>query len=129
MVTARREVLRLRRAVAMVERGGRVLVERREGELLGGLWEPPGVELEDGQVAGPALRARLRALGIPARLEDTGTRVKHTITHRRIEVEVWRATPIAANARGAGGVRWVKASKPGVALTALAQRLIDEARD
>ena len=127
----RRAVTHLRRAVAIVERGGRTLVERREGALLAGLWEPPGVELESGARAGASLTARLRALGVRARLEDTGARVRHTITHRRIEVEVWRAAaekPGAPAPRTAGRdrVRWIRGRERGIALTALARKVMGE---
>ena len=110
-VVERRATVKLRRAIALVTWRGRVLVERLSGSLLDGLWEPPGVELEDGEEAGPLLEARLRALGVRARLRDTGERVKHTITHRRIEVEVWvddhcaRLDPVAAHQARASGRR------------------------
>lgn len=86
----RRATVRLRRAVALVEWRGKWLLERLEGSLLDGLWEPPGVMLEDEEPAGAPLREKLASLGVAARLADTGERVKHAITHRRIEVEVWR---------------------------------------
>jgi len=114
---------RVRRAVALIARAGRVLMTRREGALLDGLWEPPGVELADGMAAKPALVALLRALGLPARLAASGERVRHTITHRRIEVEVWRGTLTDAPPRGSKRVRWVSAKSPEVAVTALGRRL------
>lgn len=119
----RRAVVRRRRAVALVERGGRVLVERLAGARLAGLWEPPGVELGRGRGARGPLAARLRALGLPARLADSGRRVTHAITHHRIEVEVWRAAPAAFPPAGPG-LRWVAPGRPEVALTALARRLL-----
>ena len=120
-VAPRRATVAVRRAIALVSWRGRWLVERRSGELLHGMWEPPGVELSNGVDAGAALRARLRALGIAARLEDSGERVKHTITHRRIEVEVWRGELRASPPRRAA-LRLVEPSAPNVALTALAAR-------
>jgi len=59
----RRAGERLRQAVVLIERRGRMLVTRRAGPLLAGLWEPPGVELEgagSARPAGPRSSARLR---------------------------------------------------------------------
>jgi A/G-specific adenine glycosylase len=59
----RRAGERLRQAVVLIERRGRLLVTRRGGPLLAGLWEPPGVELEGGgsaRSAGPRWSARPR---------------------------------------------------------------------
>lgn len=120
---ARRAVVRVRRAVALVESGGRWLVEQRDGDLLAGLWEPPGVELASGELAGPALERRLRALGVRARLSDTGERVRHTITHRRIEVELWRGRVIGGAARP--GKKMVSPERSArLALSALGRRLL-----
>ena len=128
----RRAVVQVRRAVALVERDGKMLMERRSGALLDGMWEPPGVEMNGERGAGPSLRAALARLGVRARLRRTDSAVRHTITHRAIVVEVWRGEPLAATpgARAAklraprgGGARWVDPARPGVPLTALARKL------
>jgi A/G-specific adenine glycosylase len=121
-VPVRRATERRRRAVALIERGGRMLVVRRSGPLLEGLWEPPGVDLEPGVRARHALAAELARHGVRARLEPTGHVLRHTITHRAIEVEVWRAHPIGAPPR-APRRRYVDAGTRRVALTALARKL------
>ncbi len=118
----RRATETVRRAVALIERRGRVLMERREGALLAGLWEPPGVELANGAPAAPALRAALARRGLRARLAATGDLLRHTITHRAISVEVWRGAPLGATPRSAR-LRWVDPARPAVPLTALARRL------
>lgn len=126
-VPARRPTVAMRRAVVLVRRANRVLLVRREGALLAGLWEPPGVELRDGEPAGPALTRELRRLGVRASLADTGRVVRHTITHRRIAVEVWtgEARAGAGCARGAMALaKWVDAGRPAVALTALGRRVV-----
>ncbi|TMQ73850.1 MAG: A/G-specific adenine glycosylase [Candidatus Eisenbacteria bacterium] len=110
------------RAVALIARGGRVLMARREGPLLTGLWEPPGVELTGHASPVRALRPALARLGLKARLAPAGRTVRHTITHRAITVEVWRGTLTGAAPRRAG-LRWVDPARPGVPLTALARRL------
>ena len=121
-VVARRAPETVRRAVALIERRGRVLMERREGALLSGLWEPPGVELANGTAPAHALRGTLARLGVRARLADTGRAVRHTITHRVITAEVWEGAISGAMPRRAH-LRWVDPRRPGVPLTALARKL------
>jgi A/G-specific adenine glycosylase len=118
---ARRAGERVRRAIAILTRGGRMLVARREGSLLDRLWEPPGVDLSAREPAEKALEARLASLGVNATLTDTGRRVRHTITHRSIEVELWRAVSRRAP-RESPTLRWADAEKRELALTALARR-------
>ncbi len=112
----------VRRAVALIERRGQVLMERREGALLAGLWEPPGVELADGASPRGVLQAALAALGLRARVSHTGRTVHHTITHRAISVEVWRGT-LEGRAPRTARVRWVDPRGQSVPLTALARKL------
>jgi A/G-specific adenine glycosylase len=119
---ARRTSERQRRAVAWIERRGRVLVTPRRGALLDGLWEPPGVELDPGADARRALAARLRALGVRARLIDSGARVRHTITHRTIDVELWRGDARPAP-RAGRALRWADPKERALALTALTRKL------
>jgi hypothetical protein len=121
----RRPTVEVRRALAVIERRGRVLMVRREGRLLAGLWEPPGVELSDGDDPKRRLAALLGRLGVRARLVRTGRIVRHTITHHRIQVELWRGTPQGRFA-ARPGLRWIDATRPGVALTALARRSVSE---
>jgi hypothetical protein len=100
-----------------------MLVARREGRLLDRLWEPPGVDLEPREPAAKALAARLASLGVSATLTDTGRRVRHTITHRSIEVELWQAMPRRGpSPRSSATLRWADVGKREIALTALARR-------
>jgi ADP-ribose pyrophosphatase YjhB (NUDIX family) len=103
-----------------------MLMVRRERPPNLGLWEPPTVELRDGEDPGPALRRALRALGVRARLTTTGHLVRHGITHHAIEVEVWRASPSTRAAPA--GARYVDPRRPRVALTGLARRLAERPR-
>jgi A/G-specific adenine glycosylase len=121
-VARRRATETMRRAVALIERRGRVLMERREGALLAGLWEPPGVELANGAAPAVALRAALASIGVRARLSDAGRVVRHTITHRAITVEVWQGA-LTGPAPRTARLRWVDPARPGVPLTALARKL------
>jgi len=122
-VPARRAGEKVRQAVVLIERRGRVLVVRREGPLLAGLWEPPGVELAPRRSARRALDARLAGLGLRARLAPAGTTIRYAITHREITAEVWRGEPAGSLPRSAR-LRWVDPREPGVALTALAKKVV-----
>jgi A/G-specific adenine glycosylase len=129
-VPARARTRRVRWAAALIRRGDRVLMTRREGPLLAGLWEPPVVELEGGDdraTAKRALVAALRRLGVVARLEPSAAVVRHAITHRAIEVEVWEGVAGAEKARGRArsrsDARWVAARAPGLPITGLARKL------
>jgi A/G-specific adenine glycosylase len=124
---ARRAVERLRRAVVVIERRGKVLMTRRRGALLEGLWEPPGVDLPAGVDSGTRLRAALARLGLEARICDTGRRVRHVITHRAIDVEVWEGALEGAGAT-AGACRWIDPRERNVGHTALAARLAGRSR-
>ena len=121
-VPARRVGEKVRQAVVLVERRGRMLVARREGPLLAGLWEPPGVELAPRRSARAALRARLAGLGLRARLAPAGQTIRYTITHRNITAEVWRGE-VDGSVRLPARLRWVDPRRPGVALTALAKKV------
>jgi A/G-specific adenine glycosylase len=125
-VVSRRATVRLRRAVALIERNGRVLMTQRRGALLDGLWEPPGVDLEPREHAHSKLADELSRFGVKADLAFTGQILKHTITHRSIEVEVWRGTTATALARAhsaRGLTRYVDARHGSAPLTALAKKL------
>jgi A/G-specific adenine glycosylase len=121
---ARRATERVRRAIAWVERRGRVLVVKREGPLLDGMWEPPGVELAGRERAAAALAERLAGLGVRGSLRPTHERVRHTITHRDITVEVWRCAPDEAPLRSSASLRWVAPGDMSLALTALARKVL-----
>ena len=92
--------------IAMVERRGRILMQRRSGTgTMEGLWELPVIGS-----TGPAAPVdgltplKLRRLNLL-------TEVKHTITYRRIAVEVYRAR-LLSEPRGES-YRWVAAGGVG----------------
>ncbi len=123
-VAERRAPVRVRRAVACVRHGDRLLLVRREGALLDGLWEPPGVELARGEDAAAALAGLLADLGVRARLAFAGRKVRHSITHRDITVEVWEGRLSGAAPRATARRRWETPGSRTLALTALAARLL-----
>ncbi len=135
----RKATERVHWAAAVVRRGTRILVTRRRGTLLDGMWEPPFVEVDgsaDPRAVGRRLTRVLGALGIRVPLTDTHLRLRHRITHRDIVVAPWTgAVPAAApqvdrgherRTRGAG-IRWVNPDRPGVALTGIARKLMRSA--
>ena len=121
-VAQRRERVAVRRALAWIERGGRVLLAQQAGALLAGLWEPPGVELAPGADARAALARHLRSLGLRVRLRDSGVRVQHAITHRAIRVECWDGA-LAGPAPRRGSLRFADPADRDSAVTALTARL------
>ena len=123
-VPPRRASVRLARAVVRVERAGRVLMVRRSGPLLDGLWEPPGVDLDRGEPAEPSLARALASLGLRGTLVATPVRIRHTITHRAIEAQVWRLEPRRPLPRAGTRFRWVAPGERDVALSALARRVL-----
>ena len=83
--------------VALVRRGETfLLVQRPEGTLLSGMWELPTTE-DGGTVA--ALAARVEAaIGVRVKLPRTPVRAfKHSITNRRITVQVHEVSLAAAD--------------------------------
>lgn len=124
----RRAVVRVRRAMAVIEHDGRVLLAKREGAHLDGLWEPPSVELARGDDAVARLTERLAELGVRATLRATTQRFAHTITHHAIDVRVWRGTLRGRAPRGNARVRWASRTGGALALTALATRVLAAGR-
>lgn len=125
--TPRRASVKVRRAVALIVRGDRVWVSRRDASINEGLWEPPTVELAAGAEAAPALRAMLRGLGMRANLAPAGAKVRHGIMQQSIEVEVWRGEVASAPGpapRGSASGRWVSPESPSVPMTGLGRKLL-----
>jgi A/G-specific adenine glycosylase len=75
-------------ALVLESTAGVLLARRKEGELFGGLWEPPSVESDVGKIGSLAAR-----LGVPrARIVPAGE-VVHVLSHRRLVVSVSRGLP------------------------------------
>jgi len=93
-------------AAALVQRDGRVLLARRpEGRLLDRMWELPQTSLD--AVGQPDLSGELRQrYGLRVSLGPLVVRARHAITHRRINLEGYRArlhSPVPESDR----FRWV----------------------
>jgi A/G-specific adenine glycosylase len=121
-VPERRRPAVVRRAVVVIERGGRWLMTPRDGNLLGGLWEPPGVDVSGNTDATRrALRRVLSSLGVRARIDPTGQRARHTLSHRDFRVDLWRGVTIGALPRSAK-LRLIDPGSPARPVTGLVPR-------
>lgn len=81
---------RVHRQVAIVESQGTVLLYRRPdtSEVLPGMWELPWVESRGRTHSGEKFAERYGGNWL---IEDRLGKVRHAITDRRFEIEVWRA--------------------------------------
>ncbi|MCJ7543534.1 MAG: NUDIX domain-containing protein, partial [Phycisphaerae bacterium] len=99
-------------AAAVVERGGRILIGRRQAEgLLGGLWELPGGKVAAGET--PARAARREAaeeLGIRVRVLGALATVRHAYSHFRVTLHAFRCRYVSGRPRAIGceAFRWVR---------------------
>ena len=118
---ARPAVVEQEASYALFERNGQLLLGRRPPGLLGGLWEFPGERVPKSSLAA-VLTAKL---GASARLGPAMARVRHAITHHRIEATLYRATVKARILpRGYSELCWTAISGLGkVPLTAAARKL------
>ncbi len=79
-------------AAACVLRDGRALLLRRNGRLLGGLWEFPCAEGKTPGAARRNLALRARRLGVRLTGSSLG-QARHTVVNRRLSIEVFPARP------------------------------------
>jgi A/G-specific adenine glycosylase len=102
-------------AVALVRRGGRLLLVRRPATgLLANLWTLPGGEVCDGQPHEPQLRLRVKeTAGIDVRVGRRLETLRHTFSHRRWRVHIYTAyvARAAAAPKRRPDVCWVTPSK------------------
>ena len=89
-LAARAAATERRFVVAVLERGGKVLVRQRPAKAVNaGLWEFPNEELTELKADGRTAAAQW--LGLPASALTALKPVKHTITRYRITLDVFRA--------------------------------------
>ena len=93
-----------------------------EGRILRGLWLPPLAELEESQ--SPARRAAELVPGLQWTQGETGSPVRHTITHRRIEVVPVRFVADGFDSLGEGW-RWADPLDPEVPTSSLLAKLFE----
>ena len=127
VLPARRKQEREHRRVAVVRRGGRLLVVRRpdSAELLAGIWELPWVPATAEDEAGSAARAFAARYGGTWKVASPAGRIRHAMTYRAIEVAVcagqWsesrramahgQAADEVAEAAEAGALQWVSSAE------------------
>jgi A/G-specific adenine glycosylase len=84
----------LRLAVAVCQRSGEVLLGMREEKgLFGGLWELPCAELAPRAGPSQVMSALRGTLGASIRLGEALGSVHRTLTHRELELSLYRVTP------------------------------------
>ncbi|MCO6438214.1 MAG: A/G-specific adenine glycosylase [Phycisphaerae bacterium] len=99
-------------SVAAIQSGGRMLVRRRpRGGLWSGLWEFPSRECREGGTGIDSLRELLHALGIEPSFIHSPLHVRHQLTHRALDFEVFRCDVCSAAPSESGNrmtqFRWV----------------------
>jgi A/G-specific adenine glycosylase len=100
-------------AAAFVPGAGRALLRRREGSLLGGMWEFPSATGATPAQALRRLRRQLSALGARLTAVHPVGRAGHTVVHRRLAIRVYPAElelPAAARFARRAGHRWFRAA-------------------
>jgi A/G-specific adenine glycosylase len=109
-------------AACLIDQDGSWLLRKvDEGPVLRGLWLPPLAELDDGD--DPAsLADRLLPFQWMSEAE-VAPPVRHTITHRKIEVIPVRAVASSAELPS-GDWRWVDPEDPGIPTSSLLQKLV-----
>jgi len=80
-----------RQAVGVVFRGSRVLIVRRpENGLLGGLWEFPSGDIDNGESPEAAcVRIMREQAGLDVTVTSLLTRIRHTYSHFRLKADVF----------------------------------------
>ncbi|MFN3928812.1 MAG: A/G-specific adenine glycosylase [Thermoflexus sp.] len=95
----------------IIQDGDRVLIAQRPPQgMLGGLWEFPGGKVEPGEDLEDCLKRELQEeLGIEVEVEEQVMTIRHTYTHMRITLHVFRCRWIGGTPQpiGCADVRWV----------------------
>jgi A/G-specific adenine glycosylase len=98
-------------AVAVVHRGGRILIGRRHARgLLGGLWELPGGKVRHGEPLAVAVRRETaEEMGIRVRVLGPVATVRHAYSHFRVTLHAFRCRYVSGRCRAIGceAFRWV----------------------
>jgi hypothetical protein len=83
------------------------------------------VDLAGHEPAERALARALTSLGLRGKLHATRVLIRHAITHRRIEAQVWRCEPRQPLPRAGPRLRWVAPGEREIALSSLARRVLE----
>jgi len=102
-------------AVGIVRKNGRLLITRRKPDgFLGGLWEFPGGKIEpceDNKSA--CVREILEETGIEVKIDSFLTRIKHTYSHFKIEMDIFYCHYVSGKIALDGPIeyRWIHLSE------------------
>ena len=87
-------------AVTMNRKGEVLIAQRREGDMLGGLWEFPGGKLEPGETIKECIARELHEeLGIKTVVGEHFITVKHAYSHFTMTMHVYRARIVSGRPR------------------------------
>jgi A/G-specific adenine glycosylase len=87
-------------AVTMNRKGDVLIAQRRQGDMLGGLWEFPGGKQEPGEtIQECTARELLEELGIKTAIGDHLITVKHAYSHFTMTMHVYRAKIVSGRPR------------------------------
>lgn len=119
----------IQQAAAVICHRGRILIRQRtQTRLLQDMWEFPGGEFNRANLSRSLVNQVKRELGLTICLVAPLTAIKHTITNRRITLEVYRAfpqLPIPTHLRKQGA-RWIFLNHADrYPLTAAASRIVE----
>ena len=98
-------------AVTMNRKGEVLIAQRKQNDMLGGLWEFPGGKLEDGETIEECIARELKEeLGINIAVGEFLMTVKHAYSHFTMTMHVYRAKIISGRPRSVdcAGYQWVK---------------------
>ncbi len=101
-------------AVTLREDGRVLTAQRRQEDMLGGLWEFPGGKREAGETLESALRREmLEELGIEVGVEELLITIRHTYTHFRITLYAYRCYWLAGEPQciACAAFAWVDAAE------------------
>lgn len=97
--------------VGVIERNGRILIDKRKPEgLLGGLWEFPGGKTQPGESLEEALlREVAEEIGIGVRVDGPIATVDHAYSHFRIRLHAFHCTYLSGTPRclSCDDIKWV----------------------
>lgn len=99
-------------AVAVVQKGGRVLMFQRKEHLMEGLWElPGGTALERESPRSTVVREARARYGLSLEAGEELARVKHHIMNRRITLHAFAGRLLARSVEKGPGKAWVEPSE------------------
>lgn len=95
-------------AVAIVWKGGRILIDRRKPEgLLGGLWEFPGGRRRNSEtLEACVVREVQEELNVTVRVRGPLATVKHAYTHFRITLSAFECDYVSGRPKAVGCAAW-----------------------